>query len=329
MKLLFFFSLIPVLAINVIQAQAIKTRQATTGIGPGDFTRTLTVGNQRRSYIVHLPSKYKGNTKLPVLLVFHGGNSNATEWMRLCGLNETAETNHFIAVYPNGTDNIKVKGYEGKYLTWNGGPHGPGGTDTTRSKVDDVAFTRALLTDLATVVRIDSFRIYATGMSMGAIMVYRLASELSDRIAAIAPIAGTMGTQRCTPKRPVSVIHFHGTQDKAVPFEGGIAKLDPSKTDFYPVDYAIQSWVKADGCRKNPQIDTLADKAHDSTSVIRKTYGDGQQGTEVVLYLIQGGGHSWPGKVLWPELAVLGKSTKNVSANEVMWTFFQKHPMKK
>ena len=104
-------------------------------------------------------------------------------------------------------------------LTWNGG-NCCGYAQW--NKVDDVGFTRALLDDLAKVVNVDAKRVFATGISNGGIMCYRLASELSDRIAAIAPVAGTMGTKTCNPKRPVSVMHFHGTDDKFLPFKGGI-----------------------------------------------------------------------------------------------------------
>lgn len=125
-------------------------------------------------------------------------------------------------------------------------------------------------------------------------MVYRLASELSDRIAAIAPVAGPMGTETCQPRRPVPVIHFHGTEDDAVPLKGGKGKLDLSGTDFYFVEHSIRAWVKANGCNENPITDALPDKVDDGTRVIRKIYGGGQAGSEVVLFLIEGGGQ--PGR---------------------------------
>jgi polyhydroxybutyrate depolymerase len=92
------------------------------------------------------------------------------------------------------------------------------------------------------------------------------------------------------------------------------------------VDHGVRAWVKADGCLKEPQVVTLPDKAHDGTTVSLKTYGRGKDGAEVVLVVIEGGGHTWPGRE--PLLQYLGKSTKNVSANDAMWEFFQKHRMK-
>lgn len=293
-------------------------------LGIGDYDRILTVGGLQRTYLVHVPNSYDGNKPYPIVLGFHGGGSDAKQFVFSSGLNETADRENFIAVYPNGTGET-IQGY-GVFL-WNGGSRQPGGTDPNLVKVDDVEFTRALLNDLATVVRIDEKRIYATGLSAGGIMTYRLASELSNRIAAIAPIAAVMGTERINPQRPVSMIHFHGTKDEAVPFSGGKGRLDQSGTDFYSVEYSVQSWVKANGCKTQPIVETLPDKADDGTKVIRKTYGSGKEDSEVVLIEIEGGGHTWPGRETLPGFEILGKSTKDISANDLMWEFFQKHPM--
>jgi polyhydroxybutyrate depolymerase len=150
-------------------------------LGPGDHTRTLQVDGRERSYLVHVPAKYGGKQPTPVVLAFHGGGSNAEQMVRFCGLNEKADKEGFLAVYPSGTGRFE------RMLTWNAGNCCG---YAMQNKVDDVAFTRALLDDLAEVANVDPKRVYATGMSNGAIMCYRLASQLSDRIAAIAPVAG-------------------------------------------------------------------------------------------------------------------------------------------
>jgi len=296
----------------------------TNPLTPGDYTRSLNFDDLPRTCLVHVPRAYDGRKPWPVVLIFHGGGGNARQFLRFTGFNETADKNGFIAVYPNGTGKT-IQGHE--IFGWNGGPRRPGGNNPELNKVDDVGFTKALLDDLAGVVRVDAKRVYATGMSMGAIMVYRLASELSERIAAIAPVAGPMGTETCTPQRPVPVIHFHGTEDEAVPVQGGKGKLDVSGTDFYSVEHSIRAWVKANGCSETPTVEKLPDKEEDSTRVIRNTYG-GKAGAEVILYLIEGGGHTWPGREFGPELKVLGKSTRDISANDQIWEFFTNHPMK-
>jgi polyhydroxybutyrate depolymerase len=296
-------------------------------LGPGDHTRKLTAGGLERSYIVHVPRSYDGSRPFPVVLAFHGGGSNAGQWKRFCGLDEKADRSGFIAVYPNGTGE-KIEGYPEEVLGWNGGPRQPGGTDSALSKVDDVGFAKALLDDLGGVVRVDPKRVYAEGMSNGAMMAYRLASELSGRIAAIAAVAGPMATERCRPGRPVSVIHFHGTEDQAVPFGGGKGKIDPSGADYFSVEHSIRAWTGANGCDATPKADELPDAAEDGTRVVRKSYGGGREGSEVVLVIVEGGGHTWPGREFGPELAILGRSTRDISANDLIWEFFEEHPMK-
>jgi polyhydroxybutyrate depolymerase len=290
---------------------------ATASLGPGDHTRTLYVGDQKRTSFIHVPKAYDGKKPYPVVLIYHGGGSNAEQMERFCGLNEKADQAGFIAVYPSGTGRLE------KVLTWNGGNCCG---YAMQNQVDDVAFTSALLDDLAKVVKVDAKRVYATGMSNGAILAYRLASELSDRIAAIAPVSGPMGTEECAPKRPVPVIHFHGTDDQFAPFQGGRGTKSLSGTDFYSVEHSIRAWVKANGCKEGPTTEELPDKAKDGTTVTKKTYGGGKDGAEVVLVVIEGGGHTWPGRE--PALKLLGKATRNISANDLMWEFFEKHPMK-
>jgi polyhydroxybutyrate depolymerase len=194
-----------------------------------------------------------------------------------------------------------------------------------QNQVDDVAFINALLDDLMGSYNVDARRIYATGISNGAVMAYRLASELSDRIAATAPVSGSMGTEIGQPRRPVSVLHFHGTLDEYIPFLGGKGKKSITGTDFWPVDQSIRSWVKANGCDENPKIDVLS-KSGDELTVTRNTYAAGTDGTEVVLVVIEGGGHTWPG--MRSPAVTLGKSALNISANDLIWEFFGKHPMK-
>jgi len=285
-------------------------------LGPGDHNRTITVGNLNRNYLVHIPAKYDSKKPMPVVLAFHGGGANADNMVAFSGLNRKSDDAGFIVVYPSGTGRLD------KILTFNSGNCCG---YAMNNKIDDVEFTRKLLDDLAKFVNIDRKRVFATGMSNGGIMSYLLASELSDRIAAIAPVGGPMGTDTCKPNRPVSVIHFHGTADEHAPFKGGKGK-GPSGTEFYSVEHSIQAWVKANGCEKEPVVTKLPDRAKDGTRITRNTYGSGKDGAEVVLIEIEAGGHTWPGQV--PRLKALGKSTKNISANDLMWEFFEKHPMK-
>ena len=183
-------------------------------------------------------------------------------------------------------------------------------------------FIRTLLDDLDTVVTVDPRRVYATGLSNGGAMCYRLASELSDRIAAIAPVAGTMAIAQANPKRPVPVIAFHGTADSIVKYNGGNSgALQPHKS----VDETVEIWRKLDGCPKPATIVELPDRDAEDGCTVRKTeYPPGKANAEVILYTIQNGGHTWPGQK--SPLPTLGKSTLDISANDLIWEFFQKHP---
>jgi polyhydroxybutyrate depolymerase len=176
---------------------------------------------------------------------------------------------------------------------------------------------------LASEINIDTSRVYAAGMSNGAMMAYRLASEAADVFAAIATVAGTMGTEACSPSRPVSVIHFHGTDDEFVPVGGGVGRRSVTNTHHFSVEHTIRAWVDADGCPSRPAITPLQNIQEDGTSTVQYVYGPGREQSEVVLYLIHGAGHIWPGRP--PRPHYLGKSTNNILANDLIWQHFQRH----
>jgi polyhydroxybutyrate depolymerase len=275
----------------------------------GDYTRTLMMGEQKRTYLVHVPKHYDPTKSVPVVLALHGSRMNGSMMVWFSGLTKKSDEAGFIVVYPNGTG-------KGSSLRWNaGGKVSAGGAD-------DVTFIGKLLDDLGAVVKLDEKRIYACGMSNGGMMCYWLAAELSERIAAIAPVAGAIVIDKSEPKRPVPVIHFHGTNDKVVPFEKAKGNTPSSRKS---VEESIQTWVKLDGCDEPPKTDVLS-KAGDEMKVTRTCYGGGKDGSEVILVVVENGGHTWPGQQ--PPLGVAGKSAKNISANDLMWEFFQNHPMK-
>ncbi|WP_237729261.1 alpha/beta hydrolase family esterase [Schlesneria paludicola] len=281
---------------------------------PGDHWRKLSVGKLTRTAAVHVPVTYDRKVPTPVVLALHGVAMSGPIMAAFSGLNETSDRKGFVVVYPNGTGS-------GPVLTWNAG----GFVKGVSSQADDVGFIRQLLDDLATVVNIDQNRVYACGMSNGAMMCYRLASELSDRIAAIAPVAGTMAIGNREPDRAVSVIHFHGTRDTLVPFETEGIKQMPWLR-LKSVEESIRTWAKTNRCDVQPAISDLLSKEGDELTVTRRRYGPGVEGTEVVLVTVTDGGHTWPGQV--PPVELLGKSAMNISANELIWAFFQQHPLK-
>jgi polyhydroxybutyrate depolymerase len=292
----FAFLLLAGFGASVTVAQEAKKPEDADTFGPGDHTRSLKMGKQERSFLVHVPKGYDSKKPTPVVLALHGALMNGPMMVWFAGLNKKADQENFIVVYPSGLG-----------MVWNAGNMG--------SKTDDVAFIRKTLDDLETVVSVDKKRVYACGMSNGAMMCYRLAAELSDRIAAIARVVGINLVNEIKPKRPVPVLHFHGTKDTLVPFEGKLRSVDDS----------IQKWVKLNSCDEKSKEDVLS-KVGDEMKVTRKTYGSGKNGAEVVLVIIEDGGHTWPGQK--PPVGFMGKSAMNISANDLIWEFFKKHPMK-
>jgi polyhydroxybutyrate depolymerase len=283
-------------------------------LGPGDHTRTVMMGERKRTYLVHVPKGYDPKKPAPVVLALHGAAMNGSMMVWFTGLNKTSDREGFIVVYPSGTGT-------GPFLTWNaGGFKG----QMAEGRADDVAFIGKLLDDLGSVIKVDEKRVYACGMSNGGMMCYRLAAELSDRIAAIAPVAGTIAIEESKPKRPVPVIHFHGTKDTFVPFEMAKGKAR-AFMKLKGVEDSVQTWVKLNRCDEKPKTETIS-KDGDEMKVTRTTYGGGEDGAEVVLVVIEEGGHTWPG--MTPPAGFMGKSAKNISANDLMWEFFKKHKLK-
>ncbi len=275
-------------------------------IGPGDTTRSMYYEGIERTYILHIPPDYDEALASPLVLAFHGYGLDAGEMIRISGLNEQADASGFIVTYPNGT---------GKKMSWNGG-HCCG--EAANNNVDDVGFVRALIDELAVLTNIDPHRIYATGFSNGAIMVYRLACELSDQIAAIGPVAATQileDQEACNPSRGVPVIHFHGTEDALNPYEGGSTAAG---FQYVSVDDAIAFWIGKDECPGSAQRTKSGSIQHD-------VFAPCAQGSAVELYTVAGGEHAWPGgEAVSPQV---GEPTMEINASPVMWDFFAAHPM--
>jgi polyhydroxybutyrate depolymerase len=286
--------------------------------GPGDWLGKIRHGGRKRRYIVHVPPDYDKNRPVPVVLFFHGGGGTALGTRAWPGWDSLADKKNFIVVYPFGTGILR-----NRLHTFNAGSNCCGYAKD--KKVDDVGFVAALLDDLARSFCIDPRRIYSTGFSNGAIMSYRLACELSERIAAIGPVAGTLGLDHCKPSRAVSVIHFHGTGDAFEPYKGGRGKPFPGKLKgnvYRSVDDTISIWKKLIGASNKPSSTTQTGPA------TRVTFGGGRDGSEIVLWTLQGGGHTWPGGDKMPQEWILGKKIREVSATRLIWEFFVRHPKK-
>ena len=279
----------------------------------GDHVRTIKVDDRVRSYHLHLPPQYHPTKPIPVVIALHGGGTNASLMARMSQLSQKADQAGFLVIYPNGTG-IGL-------LNFNAG----GRRDRVKDEPDDVKYIGAVLDEVGCLASIDRKRIYATGLSNGGMMCYRLAAEMPDRIAAIAPVAGTMAMEKAAPTRSVSIMHFHGTADRIVP-PTGPARGTPSFLTFKSLDETLQLWRKINECPHQAQEVHFENKVKDGTTVRQLTYGPGKEGSEVILVEIEGGEHTWPGHR--SAIPFLGKATLDISANDLMWEFFQRHSRK-
>jgi polyhydroxybutyrate depolymerase len=282
-----------------------------------DSERTLQMDGIERSYLVHIPPGASERHSIPLVLVLHGGAGTAVLVAKQTGFREQADSANFIVAFPNGTDRprplMNLLGKPG-FLTWNAGGCCGYAMDHL---INDVGFLRGLVTELERSYPIDRRRIYAAGISNGGMMAYRLGCEASDIFAAIGVVSGVLVTQPCLPSAPLSVIDFHGTDDRYVPLTGGVGPKSLIGTEFPPVRDSISFWVGIDACHA-PQ------EAQIAQGVTAFEYPKCRAGTAVTFNLIQGGGHAWPGGDRIS--LILDPPSTTVNATAVIWRFFAAHP---
>lgn len=258
-------------------------------IQAGDYERQVVADGRERSYLLHVPPGWTSQEPVPVVFAFHGYTQMARILQSNSGLDDIADVANFLVVYPEGVER-----------SWNTGGASPG--LATALGVDEPAFVRQMLADLGTVASIDPKRIYAAGMSQGGILSYRLACEMSDILAAIAPVAAFRPSfPACQPQQAVSVIHVHGLADAELPYAGGGPWNNP------PIEAGITFWADFDGCTGSPVVEEL------SNGVTHTAYAPCEAGTAVELYTIDSGYHFWPSEDVFP-------------AAQVIWDFFAAHP---
>jgi len=281
-----------------------------------DLRQSLVSGGVERSYVVHLPSGIVPRKPSALVLAFHGHLGTGAGQARLSGLDALADRFGFIVVYPDGIDR-----------SWNDG------RSTVISKTDDLGFVRALLDDLTHRYPIDAKRVYATGMSNGAMFVQYLACNFADRIAAIAPVAGPLPADdraSCRPSRAISVLEIHGTADPIVPYGGGAVKNYRARGNggvVLSVAETIAFWAHNAGCSDAPRTERLAPVAPaDGTGVVKTTFADCRRGAAVTSYAIDGGGHTWRGGWAYMPRFLIGTTSDQLDASRAIVEFFLAHP---
>lgn len=280
---------------------------------PGDYTLSFSHNGITRMYKLHVPAKYNGAAS-PLLIALHGGGGDMSYQSndKLYKQISKSEELGFIVAFPNGYSKFN----SGKFATWNAGKCCG---DARDKNIDDVGFIREMIAKISFQLNIDKSKIFATGMSNGGMMSYRLACELSDMIKGIAAVAGTDNTINCSPKNPVSILHIHAKNDDHVLFNGGSGKsLSDNKekvTEFTSVPVTVAKWVKQNGCNETPK------RVLEKSGAYCDLYSGCKSGTEVQLCVTEAGAHSWPGGEKIRRGAE--ETSKAISANDVMWEFFK------
>lgn len=263
-------------------------------IAPGTSTRTLMSRGKARTYILHVPTKYDPTQPTELVFAFHGLSDKADSFYQGIAIEGEADTRNLIVIAPQGL---------GIIAGWNAGNCCG---EPQLFKIDDVGFTSDMIDATKKELCIDDKRIFAMGFSNGGMFVHRLACELADRIAAIGPVSGTPMVKTCTPSRPISLLHMHGTADKIVGYNGGGTGTFPKVSDV------IADWASRDSCTGMP-VET-----YKNGNVTCNTYETCAAMSEVGLCTIEGGEHAWPGAA---------GATMDIKATPTILDFFAKHPM--
>ncbi len=305
-----------ILSIQIATVSCSRPRvQAQT---TGNVSKILTVNGLKRSYHLYIPAMYREETTVPLIIALHGGGGTGKKVDKLFRLNSLADQYGFIAVYPDAFDHH-----------WNDG-RGVKKYQSQRENIDDVAFIATMIDAIAGDFNIDAKRVYVMGASNGAMMSFRLGCELAPKIAAMAPVIGSMPVNlvsRCNPANPVPMIMINGTDDPLVPFEGGYVHVFRKKLGrVTSVRQTIEFWAARNGCSPRPQIRMEPDAdREDGTRVQKSVYSQCTDGADVILYTIQGGGHTWPGGYQYLPEFLIGKTSRELDASETIWNFFNGH----
>jgi polyhydroxybutyrate depolymerase len=312
------FSVFITILLDLNYQNAIADQETST-------TRSIIFAGSERTYHIHIPipASYDKASPIPLLIVLHGGGGTGEGMVNLSqgGFNKLSDKEGFIVVYPDGIEKH-----------WNDGRENAS-YRAHREKIDDVGFISALVEHLAKEHNIDMKRVYVTGISNGAMMSFRLACELSEKITAIAPVSGAMPENlpaRCSPSRPIPVLMISNTDDRLVPWEGGDIRF--GRKTFgrtLSVPETVKYWVNHNQCSLPPTVSVEPDRdPKDGTRVRKELYNQCREGSEVVLYAIEGGGHTWPGGHQYLPEWMVGKTSRDIDANEVIWDFFRRHVKK-
>lgn len=269
--------------------------------------KTFEFEGATRMHKVYLPANFSDNS--PLVLNLHGYTSNAFQQVFYTNMNAVAEENDFVVVFPDGTtDQYGI-------TFWN--------SEILGESVNDLGYLEALIDSMILNYNIDPNRVYMCGMSNGGFMSYYSACELSDRIAAIASVTGTMNNailDNCNPERAVPVLEIHGTADGTVPYNG--ASSTGSFQTMMPIEEVVDFWVNHNNCMLESELELEDISTSDMSTVTHFKYTGGDNGSSVEHYRINEGGHTWPGSII-----PLPSTNHDIIASEVIWDFFKQYTL--
>jgi polyhydroxybutyrate depolymerase len=295
---------------------------AAAKVAAGETRVDTTSGGAPRWYMRHIPPKYDGTTPLPAVIDIHGYAEGAVVHTKMSALGPFGDVHDFVTISPQGSGTAVA--------LWN-----------TDLKSADVTYIGDLLDEIDRTLCVDTNRIFVTGLSNGAFMTSAVACAYADRIAAAAPVAGIRDIDGCAPRRAVPVVAFHGTADPFVSFDGGLgpkalelpapdgsgtigdSSAAASETKGPTVPEITTAWAKRNDCAPT------APSAQRIAKDVVEFRWECPPSADVELYRIDGGGHSWPGSAFSKAVAsVVGPTTSSIDADDVMWKFFQAHPLR-
>jgi len=282
---------------------ALHQLEAVAQAPAGFSEHSLVSAGEERAYLLYLPENI-GAEPAALLFSFHGSGGVPRNQVDTSGFDKLADEFGFVAVFPAGafTNSVTAR-------SWNA---------NVESGVDDVQFVRDMIEDVAAMVSIDRTRIYTSGMSGGARMSSRLACELSDVLAAAAPVAGLQYPDGCTARRPIPIITFHGLADRVNQYE-----VSEQSRPYWRmgVETALDKWRQANGCSLANTDDRL------SQEVVFYRWSECDGAAEIHFYQIKNGGHTWPGAALPDNADVRLRLAINqdIDASRLIWEFFARH----
>jgi polyhydroxybutyrate depolymerase len=296
-------------------------------LSPGASAQTIEVGGDERTYRRYLPDDGRQGPR-PIVINLHGLSSNIQQQVAITGFELLAAAEKFIVLTPQGEGQI------------------PGWAVTASGSNPDVAFIQAMLDDVEAAACVDTARVYAAGLSNGAILSSLLACLLADRVAAVGLVSGILHPANCAPARPVPAIVFWGLKDVVLPFCGGVGPVIsallqgrplafappptcPPADDrgFPPVEQVVAAWAATDGCASTPSVVAVGDEVEE------RIYAGCGGGSSLRFFVVADGGHTWPGSAVMaalsasPAATIIGHTTDEIDATRLIWTFFKQYAL--